>query len=136
MRRRSDTVSFVGLGYVGLCTATAFASKGIRVVGIDIDTERIQKLSSGIAPFHEPRLAPMLKTAIKKKRIQFTTDIQRLADGQTTFMTVGTPSSKDGSINLSFVKKAAEEIGSTIRSAEGCAFGTNGLEIQGSRSPL
>ncbi|MBO0889145.1 UDP-glucose/GDP-mannose dehydrogenase family protein [Candidatus Bathyarchaeota archaeon] len=115
MGRDSTKISFVGLGYVGLCTATVFATKGIQVTGIDIDTERIQKLTKGEPPFHEPGLEPMLKTAIKKKTIEFTTDIRSVADGSTTFVTVGTPSNEDGSINLSYVKKATEDIGSAIR---------------------
>jgi UDP-N-acetyl-D-mannosaminuronic acid dehydrogenase len=45
MGRDSYKVSFVGLGYVGLCTATVFATKGIPVIGIDIDREKIQKLA-------------------------------------------------------------------------------------------
>lgn len=113
-----DSVSFVGLGYVGLCTATVFAAKGIPVVGMDIDKERIEQLSKGEAPFHEPRLASMLRSAVKRKRMQFTTDIGRISDGQTTFITVGTPSNEDGSINLSFVKTAAEQIGSALRKTE------------------
>jgi UDPglucose 6-dehydrogenase len=59
----------------------------------------------------------MLKAAIRKKKIQFTTDIKTLADGQTTFITVGTPSNEDGSINLSYVKKSVEDIGSAIKGA-------------------
>ncbi len=61
----------------------------------------------------------MLRSAVKKKRIEFTTDIGRIRDGQTTFVTVGTPSNEDGSINLSFVKKATEDIGASIRNSEG-----------------
>ena len=119
MGRDYTKISFVGLGYVGLCTATVFATKGIHVTGIDIDTERIKKLAKGETPFHEPGLAPMLKTVIKKKIIEFTTDIRSVADGSTTFVTVGTPSNEDGSINLSYVKKAIENIGSAIRDKNG-----------------
>src|SRR3989442_9274008 len=102
MRRASDTVSFVGLGYVGLCTATVMASKGIRIVGVDVDDRRIGDLRKGQPPIHEPQLQPMLKAAVRKKRMQFTTDASEIAEANTIFITVGTPSNQDGSIDLTY----------------------------------
>ncbi len=109
-----STVAFVGLGYVGLCTATVMASKGIRIIGVDVDEKRIEQLRKGQPPFHEPQLQPMLKAALRKKRIEFTTDASKLVDANTIFMTVGTPSNPNGSIDLTFVKKATQDIGSAI----------------------
>ncbi|HEX4920350.1 MAG TPA: nucleotide sugar dehydrogenase, partial [Candidatus Bathyarchaeia archaeon] len=118
MRTESSTVSFVGLGYVGLCTATVFAAKGINIIGVDIDDKRVDQLSKGTAPFHEPGLAPMLKTAVRNRRMRFTTDISEISSAETTFVTVGTPSNPDGSIDLTFVKKAVEGIGSAIAESD------------------
>jgi UDPglucose 6-dehydrogenase len=114
MRRGLDTVSFVGLGYVGLCTATVMASKGIRIIGVDVDDRRIEQLNRGEPPFHEPQLQPMLKAALRKKRMEFTTDASQVAEASTIFLTVGTPSSPDGSIDLTYVKKATQDVGSAI----------------------
>jgi len=114
MRRGSDTVSFVGLGYVGLCTATVLASKGIRIIGVDVDDRRIEQLNRGEPPFHEPQLQPMLKAALRKKRMEFTTDASKVAEANTIFLTVGTPSSPEGSIDLTYVKKATQDVGSAI----------------------
>ena len=119
MRTGSGAISFVGLGYVGLCTATVFAAKGIKIIGVDIDENRVSQLSKGIAPFHEPGLAPMLKNALRKGRMRFTTDISEITRAETTFVTVGTPSNKDGSIDLTFVKKAMEGIGSAVSKSDG-----------------
>ena len=118
MKRESESVSFIGLGYVGLCTAAVLASRGMKIIGVDIDGEKIAKLAKGETPLHEPRLASMLKSAIKNRRIQFTTDIDRVVEADVTFITVGTPSNQDGSISLTFVKKAAEDVGSAIRGAD------------------
>src|SRR5207245_11033036 len=118
MKRESESVSFIGLGYVGLCTAAVLASRGMKIIGVDIDGEKIAKLAKGETPLHEPRLASMLKSAIKNRRIQFTTDIDRVVEVDVTLITVGTPSNQDGSISLTFVKKAAEEEGSAIRGAD------------------
>jgi UDPglucose 6-dehydrogenase len=114
MKRESDTISFVGLGYVGLCTATVMASKGLRIIGVDIDEKRIEQLRKGQPPFHEPQLQPMLKAALRKKRMEFTTDASQVVDADSIFMTVGTPSNPDGSIDLTYVKKATQDVGSAI----------------------
>jgi len=114
MRRESDAVSFVGLGYVGLCTATVMASKGIKTIGVDVDEKRIEELGKGHPPFHEPQLEQMLKAAVRKKRMEFTTDASRVAQANTIFLTVGTPSRDDGSMDLAYVKKATQNVGSAI----------------------
>src|SRR5438477_60919 len=118
MKRGSESVSFIGLGYVGLCTAAGLASRGMKIIGVDIDGEKIAKLAKGETPLHEPGLGSMLKSAVKNRRIQFTTDIDRVVEADVTFITVGTPSNQDGSISLTFVKKAAEDVGSAIRGAD------------------
>src|SRR5713101_409852 len=114
MGRQPDSVSFVGLGYVGLCTATVMASRGIRIIGVDVDEKRIAELRKGHPPFHEPQLQPMLKTAVRKKRMEFTTDASQVSDSDTVFLTVGTPSREDGSIDLTYVKKATQDVGAAI----------------------
>src|SRR6266571_9483833 len=117
-RREPGKVSFVGLGYVGLCTAAVFASKGLNIMGVDIDGEKISKLTKGEVPFYEPQLDRVLKSAIKRRKIGFTTDIAKVAETGTTFITVGTPSGQDGSIDLTYVKKATEDIGSVISAGD------------------
>src|SRR6266566_3620262 len=84
MKRESESASFIGLGYVGLCTAAVLASRGMKIIGVDIDGEKIAKLAKGETPLHEPRLASMLKSAIKNRRIHFTTDIDRVVEADVT----------------------------------------------------
>src|SRR5438552_4482616 len=88
MKRGSESVSFIGLGYVGLCTAAVLASRGMKIIGVDIDGEKIAKLAKGETPLHEPGLGSMLKSAVKNRRIQFTTDIDRVVEADVTFITV------------------------------------------------
>src|SRR5207253_5770483 len=114
MVRKPESVSFVGLGYVGLCATTVMASRGIRIIGVDVDEKRIEELRKGVPPFHEPQLQQMLKTAVRKKRMEFTTDASSVSDSSTVFLTVGTPSKDDGSIDLTYVKKATQDVGSAI----------------------
>jgi len=72
-------VSVIGMGYVGLRTSAAFASKGIRTVGIDIDEKRIEQIQQGRAPLHEPQLDSILKKTVRKNLraiINFSEDLR------------------------------------------------------------
>jgi UDPglucose 6-dehydrogenase len=103
------------MGYVGLCTAATFASRGIPTIGIDIDENRIEQIRKGHAPIHEPQLDLMLKKAVKGKLLDANTDVSRAAETNTSFLTVGTPSQQNGSIDLTFVKKATEDLGKALQ---------------------
>src|SRR5437870_6578254 len=107
------------MGYVGLCTAATFASRSIRTVGIDIDEARVEQIRRGKAPLHEPQLDTLLKQAVKSKLLEATSDISRAFGTDTTFLTVGTPSQQDGSIDLSYVKNACEDLGNVLREKRG-----------------
>src|SRR5947208_14057324 len=99
LKTKSASISIVGMGYVGLCTAATFASRGIRTIGIDIDQSRVEQIRRGKAPLHEPQLDTMLKNTVKKNLLDATSDISVAANTGTTFLTVGTPSHPDGSID-------------------------------------
>src|SRR2546428_1126834 len=107
------------MGYVGLCTAATFASRGIRTIGIDIDQTRVEQIRRGKAPLHEPQLDTMLKIAVKNKLLDATSEITSAMDTDTTFLTVGTPSQTDGSIDLSYIKNATEDLGNVLREKRG-----------------
>ena len=102
------------MGYVGLCTAAAFVSRSFRTVGIDIDQERTQQIRKGKAPFHEPQLDSMLEKAVKTKMLDATSDISAARETRITFVTVGTPSKSDGSIDLTFLKSAIIDLGRAL----------------------
>jgi len=107
------------MGYVGLCTAASFASRGIRTIGIDIDHEKVEQIRKGRAPLHEPQLDNILRKAVKDRLLDATTDMSSAADTNTTFLTVGTPSRPDGSIDLTFLKQATTDLGSALRKKSG-----------------
>ena len=115
MKSGLGSISVIGMGYVGLCTAAAFASKGFRTVGIDIDEKKIEQIQQGRAPIYEPQLDAMLKEAVRKKLLVATSDISQATNTSSTFLTVGTPSRKDGSIDLNYVEKATEQLGTALR---------------------
>jgi len=119
MKRNTHSISIIGLGYVGLCTAATFASRGIRTIGVDIDEARVDQIRKGKAPLREPQLDAMLRKAVRSRLLAASSDISSAADTDTTFLTVGTPSQQDGSIDLSYIKNATEDLGNVLREKRG-----------------
>ena len=112
-------ISIFGIGRVGLCTAVCFANKGIRVIGVDIDPEKVKAINQGRSPFYEPDLRELLESV--RKRDFFCTTDQRLAVKETdiSFITVGTPSKPNGNINLQHVETASRNIGEALKDKPG-----------------
>jgi len=105
-------LSMVGTGYVGLVTGTCFAEMGNNVICVDIDENKIEKLKQGIIPIYEPGLEIMVKENYKRGTLEFTTDIKEaLEKTDIIFIAVGTPQGEDGSADLQYVLKVAEDIG-------------------------
>lgn len=109
-------IGFVGLGFVGLTTAAVFASRGIKVTGYDIDPTKLKSIRNGIVPFYEPSLEETLRKAATDGFFGTDNDLEQLVAGcSIVFVTVGTPSREDGSIDLAHVLATAESIGNAIR---------------------
>ena len=110
-------ISVIGVGYVGLCTAVGFASKGYNVVACDVVPEKIEKICAGIAPFYEPGLDDMLKETIQNGNLKCLINETQKAvlDTNITYIAVGTPSNDDGSIDLQYIEVAAHDIGTALR---------------------
>ncbi len=105
-------IAVIGTGYVGLTTGAGFADHGNDVVCADIDEDKIARLLKGEIPIFEPGLDTLVERNIKAGRLKFTTDNGEAArHGEVTFMAVGTPSTSDGSANLSYLFAAAQDIG-------------------------
>jgi len=110
-------IGIIGLGFVGLCFASVLASKGYKVVGIDSDKQKIDNIKRGIPPFYEPKLEKFLKIALKKNFL-VSTHNSSLRNCELVFLTVGTPQSNSGGIDLSVVKSAIEEIGKFLKKSK------------------
>ena len=108
-------VTIFGSGYVGLVTGACFADAGNHVLCVDVDARKIDMLSRGESPIHEPGLSELLKKNIAAERISFTTDAaEGVKHGLFQFIAVGTPPDEDGSADLRYVLAVAESIGTHI----------------------
>lgn len=105
-------IAVIGVGYVGLVTGTCLAELGNEVIGVDIDKTKIDNLNNGIIPIYEQGLEELVKENVEQKRLFFSTNIsEAVKNSEIVFIAVGTPPLSDGSVNLEYVKSAAESIG-------------------------
>lgn len=110
-----NKITVIGVGYVGLVTGTCFAELGNQVIGVDIDQKKIDNLKNGIIPIYEEGLTDLVKKNYKSKNLSFTTKVsEAVKKSDIIFIAVGTPPMPDGSVNLEYVKTAAESIGKAM----------------------
>ncbi len=108
-------ITVVGMGYGGLVTGAGFADLGNRIVGIDIDEERIQGLKQGVMPIFEPGLKEMVERNVAAGRLSFTTSYEEgLQEAEFVFIAVGTPEGADGEADLKYIRSSAESIARTM----------------------
>jgi len=110
-----ERIVVVGLGYVGLTMAACIANMGVRTIGIDSDERKIRLIKEGKSPIYEPHLKVMIRKAQNSGRMQVTNDfLNNVQNSKMTFITVGTPSYADGSIDLTQVKSVTVELGEIL----------------------
>lgn len=109
----------IGTGYVGLVTGACFAEMGHLVICLDIDQEKIALLKHGVLPIFEPGLEEIVKRGVATGRLQFTTDyLFGVKQCDLCFIAVSTPTSEDGSADLSYVRAAAIAIADNMESCK------------------
>lgn len=110
-------ISIFGTGYVGLVTGACLADLGNEVLCCDIDAEKMNKLQNGVIPIYEPGLKEVVERNQREKRIFFTTDAKEAVEfGFLIFIAVGTPSAKNGDVDLKYVETVAKTIGVNLNS--------------------
>lgn len=109
IKRGDAAISVVGLGYVGMPLAVAFAGKGIRVIGYDLNRQRIDMYRSGIDPTHEVGDA-----AVRDTSVEFTAEEGRLREASFHIVAVPTPINQDHTPDLTPVEGASATVGRNL----------------------
>ena len=105
-------LTIVGTGYVGIVTGTGLANLGNEVLCVDVDQEKIDRLSSGKLTIYEPGLEEIFLRNFKSGRLEFATDLKRgIQESEIIFICVGTPCDEANEADLSAVKEIAHLIG-------------------------
>ncbi len=108
-------IAVVGTGYVGLVTGTCFAETGNKVTCIDIDKNKVEKLSNGEITIFEPGLEKIFLRNVKEDRLAFTTDLaEGIKDALIIFLALPTPPGEDGSADLRYVLGVAHDLGKLL----------------------
>ena len=109
-------VSVFGLGYVGSVSAAAFAADGHDVVGVDVNPEKVAAVNEGRSPIVEPGLDDLLREGVASKRLRATTSTADAVNAtEISLVCVGTPSRRNGSLDLTYLTRVCEQIGEVIR---------------------
>ncbi len=105
-------IAVVGTGYVGLVSGTCFAETGNHVTCVDIDPNKVTKLSNGQITIYEPGLEKLFLRNLREGRLTFTTSLEEgIKDAQIIFLALPTPPGADGSADLKYVLGVADHLG-------------------------
>lgn len=108
-------ISVIGLGYVGAVSMACLAHLGFRMVGVDVSLEKVRAIKEGRSPIVEARLGDLLDSGVKSGLIDATQNlVAAVLDTDVTFMSVGTPTAKDGGCDFTYVRQASRAIGQAI----------------------
>ncbi len=112
-------IAVIGTGYVGLVTGTCFAETGNMVTCVDIDEDKVRKLSSGKITIYEPGLEKIFERNEKEGRLIFTTSLEEgIKNAKIIFLALPTPPDGDGYADLNFVLGVSENIGRLLKAGD------------------
>jgi GDP-mannose 6-dehydrogenase len=108
-------VSVFGLGYVGSVSAASFAADGHQVVGVDVNADKVAAVNAGRSPIVEPGLDDLLASATAEGRLRATTSTEdAVHNTDVSLLCVGTPSHRNGSLDLTYLERVCEQIGAAL----------------------
>jgi GDP-mannose 6-dehydrogenase len=112
----SRAISIFGLGYVGTVTAACLAHQGNRVTGVDLSAAKVKALDSGRSPIVEPGVSDLIADSQKACRLHATSDSEKaVLETEISFLCVGTPSMRNGKLDLGHIGPVCQEIGAALR---------------------
>lgn len=114
-----SNVSVFGLGYVGSVTAACLAAQGHRVIGVDLNPSKVQQLQAGRSPVVEPGIADLVSDGHRSSQLCATTEAaQAVLETDISLLCVGTPSLRNGKLDLGHLEPVCRSIGETLRNKQ------------------
>ncbi|NBA94855.1 nucleotide sugar dehydrogenase [Pseudomonas sp. R5(2019)] len=113
-------ISILGLGYVGAVCAGCLCARGYDVVGVDVSQVKVDLINQGKSPIVEPGLEALLELGVSFGRLRGVCDVKSaVMDTDMSFVCVGTPSKKNGDLDLVYIESVCREIGTAMREKDG-----------------
>jgi GDP-mannose 6-dehydrogenase len=113
-------ISVLGMGYVGSVTAACLAQQGHTVFGVDISEEKVGAINQGRAPVIEPKLVDIIHETVERQKLMATTEADKaICETDLSLICVGTPSMKNGRLDLSGIEQVSGEVGRALREKHG-----------------
>lgn len=113
-------ISIFGLGYVGAVSAGCLSADGHEVIGVDPNPTKVELINQGQTPIVEKDIGTMISTAVTAGKLRATTDVRAaVLESELSLICVGTPSQLNGNLDLSYVRRVCEEIGTALREKPG-----------------
>ncbi len=117
IKQKKAKVGIIGLGYVGLPLLIHFGQKGFKVIGFDIDKEKVSLIMAGKSYIRHLPEEP-LKRLVQEKVVEATNDFSRLDEPDCILICVPTPLNKNREPDLSFVVRTAKDISKALRAGQ------------------
>ena len=112
----NHSISVFGLGYVGTVTAACLAYLGNNVIGVDLNRTKIEAMNSGNSPIVEPRVSEIIAESHKADRLHVTSSAETaVLNSEISFLCVGTPSLRNGKLDLGHIEPVCREIGEILK---------------------
>ena len=112
-------ISIFGMGYVGAVCAACMAESGHNVIGIDVSPIKVDLINRGKTPIVEPGLEALLRRQVSAGRVRATSDVAAsVAQSDLLMICVGTPSQKNGGLDLRYVEEVAKQIGEAMKTSK------------------
>lgn len=109
-------LSVFGIGYVGCVSAACFAQAGHRVIGVDVNSTKVDIINKGKSPIVEEGIGDLIAQVVASGQLRATTDsFAAINESDFSLVCVGTPSNPNGSLDLKHVKSVCEQIGRALR---------------------
>ncbi|CAM3966131.1 nucleotide sugar dehydrogenase [Ectopseudomonas alcaliphila] len=109
-------ITIFGLGYVGAVCAGCLSARGHEVIGVDVSQTKIDLINQGKSPIVEPGLGELLEAGVRSGLLRGTTDVSAaVLASELSFIAVGTPSKRNGDLDLGYMESVCKQIGTALR---------------------
>ncbi len=113
-------ISVFGIGYVGAVTAACFAADGHKVIGVDVNRDKVRSINEGRSPIIERGLDELTREAVRSGNLSATDNVaEAVKHAEVCIICVGTPSAPNGNLNFEYVERVCTQIGQALAQADG-----------------